>query len=70
MVARCRARPGASLPLSAVDARRADSRPRRNIFCSGVNYRAHAAEWAASGIDAGRVPQRRRAAARKIHRIR
>jgi 2-keto-4-pentenoate hydratase/2-oxohepta-3-ene-1,7-dioic acid hydratase in catechol pathway len=26
--------------------------PRRNIFCSGVNYRAHAAEWASSGLDA------------------
>lgn len=35
--------------------------PRRNIFCVGKNYRAHAAEFAASGFDssaaAGVVPQ-------------
>ncbi len=42
---------GASLPLSAVKLDAPIPVPRRNIFCSGVNYRAHAAEWAASGID-------------------
>jgi 2-keto-4-pentenoate hydratase/2-oxohepta-3-ene-1,7-dioic acid hydratase in catechol pathway len=42
---------GTSLPLSAVQLDAPLPVPRRNIFCSGVNYRAHAAEWAASGID-------------------
>lgn len=42
---------GTSLPLSAVTLDAPIPVPRRNIFCSGVNYRAHAAEWAASGID-------------------
>ncbi len=36
-------------------------RPRRNIFCVGMNYRAHAEEFAASGFDnsakAGAIPQ-------------
>ena len=37
---------GASLPLSAITLDAPIPRPRRNIFCSGVNYRAHAVEWA------------------------
>ena len=45
---------GASLPLSAVKLDAPIPRPRRNIFCAGVNYRAHAAEWAASGMDGPR----------------
>jgi len=43
---------GAALPLSAVTLEAPIPVPRRNIFCSGVNYRAHASEWAASGLDA------------------
>lgn len=46
---------GASLPLSAVKLHAPLPRPRRNIFCAGVNYRAHAAEWAASGMDGTRT---------------
>jgi 2-keto-4-pentenoate hydratase/2-oxohepta-3-ene-1,7-dioic acid hydratase in catechol pathway len=42
---------GTSLPLAAVTLDAPIPVPRRNIFCSGVNYRAHAAEWEASGID-------------------
>jgi 2-keto-4-pentenoate hydratase/2-oxohepta-3-ene-1,7-dioic acid hydratase in catechol pathway len=42
---------GTSLPLSAVQLDAPIPVPRRNIFCSGINYRAHAVEWAASGID-------------------
>jgi 2-keto-4-pentenoate hydratase/2-oxohepta-3-ene-1,7-dioic acid hydratase in catechol pathway len=45
---------GASLPLSAISLDAPIPRPRRNIFCSGVNYRTHAAEWAASGMDGTR----------------
>jgi len=43
---------GAALPLAVVKLDAPIPVPRRNIFCSGVNYRAHAAEWAASGLDA------------------
>jgi 2-keto-4-pentenoate hydratase/2-oxohepta-3-ene-1,7-dioic acid hydratase in catechol pathway len=43
---------GASLPLAAVDLEAPLPRPRRNIFCVGINYRTHAAEFGASGIDA------------------
>src|SRR5688572_30476882 len=43
---------GASLPIVAVKLEAPLPRPRRNIFCAGVNYRAHAAEWAASGMEA------------------
>jgi 2-keto-4-pentenoate hydratase/2-oxohepta-3-ene-1,7-dioic acid hydratase in catechol pathway len=46
---------GPSLPLSAVKLDAPIPRPRRNIFCAGVNYRAHAAEWAASGMEAQRA---------------
>jgi 2-keto-4-pentenoate hydratase/2-oxohepta-3-ene-1,7-dioic acid hydratase in catechol pathway len=45
---------GASLPLAAVKLDAPIPRPRRNIFCSGVNYRTHAVEWAASGMDGPR----------------
>ena len=42
---------GASLPVSAVELEAPLPRPRRNIFCVGLNYRMHVGEWAASGID-------------------
>ncbi len=48
---------GPSLPLAAVKLDAPLPRPRRNIFCAGVNYRAHAAEWAASGMDGPRPAQ-------------
>jgi 2-keto-4-pentenoate hydratase/2-oxohepta-3-ene-1,7-dioic acid hydratase in catechol pathway len=48
---------GPTLPLSAVKLDAPLPRPRRNIFCAGVNYRAHAAEWAASGMDGPRPAQ-------------
>jgi 2-keto-4-pentenoate hydratase/2-oxohepta-3-ene-1,7-dioic acid hydratase in catechol pathway len=49
---------GASLPLSAVKLDAPIPVPRRNIFCVGINYRAHATEFAASGFDAApRNPQ-------------
>jgi 2-keto-4-pentenoate hydratase/2-oxohepta-3-ene-1,7-dioic acid hydratase in catechol pathway len=43
---------GAALPLAAIKLDAPLPRPRRNIFCAGVNYRTHAAEWAASGMEA------------------
>jgi 2-keto-4-pentenoate hydratase/2-oxohepta-3-ene-1,7-dioic acid hydratase in catechol pathway len=43
---------GAALPLAAVALDAPLPLPRRNIFCVGINYRPHAAEFAASGIDA------------------
>jgi 2-keto-4-pentenoate hydratase/2-oxohepta-3-ene-1,7-dioic acid hydratase in catechol pathway len=39
---------GPRLPVSAVTLRAPLPRPRRNLFCVGRNYRAHAAELAAS----------------------
>jgi 2-keto-4-pentenoate hydratase/2-oxohepta-3-ene-1,7-dioic acid hydratase in catechol pathway len=39
---------GPRLPVSAVSLRAPLPRPRRNLFCVGRNYRAHAAELAAS----------------------
>lgn len=48
------------VPLSAVTLEAPIPLPRRNIFCVGKNYHAHAAEFAASGFDssaaAGVVP--------------
>jgi len=48
------------MPLSQVTLEAPIPLPRRNIFCVGKNYRAHAAEFAASGFDssaaAGVVP--------------
>jgi len=48
---------GAALPLSAVELDAPIPVPRRNIFCVGLNYRAHAAEFAASGVGGPRPPQ-------------
>jgi 2-keto-4-pentenoate hydratase/2-oxohepta-3-ene-1,7-dioic acid hydratase in catechol pathway len=45
---------GVALPLSAISLEAPIPRPRRNIFCSGVNYRSHAAEWAGSGMAGAR----------------
>ena len=42
---------GVAMPLSAVTLEAPIPRPRRNIFCAGVNYRAHASEFARSGFD-------------------
>jgi len=41
---------GVAMPLSAVTLEAPIPRPRRNIFCAGVNYRAHASEFARSGF--------------------
>jgi 2-keto-4-pentenoate hydratase/2-oxohepta-3-ene-1,7-dioic acid hydratase in catechol pathway len=41
----------AALPLSAVSLRAPLPHPRRNIFCVGKNYHAHAKEFARSGFD-------------------
>ncbi|MGV8985866.1 MAG: fumarylacetoacetate hydrolase family protein [Cypionkella sp.] len=49
------------VPLAQVTLAAPIPRPRRNIFCVGKNYHAHAAEFAASGFDssaaAGVVPK-------------
>jgi len=42
---------GAPLPLSQVSLDAPLPRPRRNIFCVGKNYHAHAREFARSGFD-------------------
>ena len=42
---------GPSLPLSAVTLDAPLPHPRRNIFCVGKNYHAHAREFAQSGFD-------------------
>jgi len=42
---------GLSLPLSAVRLDAPFPRPRRDIFCVGKNYHAHAREFAQSGFD-------------------
>jgi 2-keto-4-pentenoate hydratase/2-oxohepta-3-ene-1,7-dioic acid hydratase in catechol pathway len=42
---------GSSLPLSAVRLDAPLPHPRRNIFCVGKNYHAHAREFAQSGFD-------------------
>jgi len=47
---------GSTLALSAVTLQAPIPLPRRNLFCSGVNYHAHAAEFAASGMDASAGP--------------
>lgn len=51
---------GAPLPVDSVTLLAPVPRPRRNIFCVGKNYHAHAKEFAASGFDssanAGDVP--------------
>src|SRR5215216_4510608 len=48
---------GAALPLSAVKLDAPIPVPRRNIFCVGLNYRAHATEFANSGAGGPRTPQ-------------
>ncbi|MBI5276363.1 MAG: fumarylacetoacetate hydrolase family protein [Burkholderiales bacterium] len=52
--------PGAAIPLGEVTFTAPIPRPRRNIFCVGKNYHAHAREFAGSGFDssaaAGDVP--------------
>ncbi len=42
---------GAPVALDAVQLRAPIPRPRRNIFCVGKNYHAHAKEFAGSGFD-------------------
>jgi 2-keto-4-pentenoate hydratase/2-oxohepta-3-ene-1,7-dioic acid hydratase in catechol pathway len=42
---------GPSIPLSAVKLDAPIPRPRRNVFCVGKNYYAHAKEFANSGFD-------------------
>lgn len=42
---------GAAVPLAAVQLLAPLPRPRRNIFCVGKNYHAHAKEFAGSGFD-------------------
>src|SRR5205085_12674871 len=44
-------RTGAPLSLDAVQLVAPLPRPRRNIFCVGKNYHAHAKEFAGSGFD-------------------
>jgi 2-keto-4-pentenoate hydratase/2-oxohepta-3-ene-1,7-dioic acid hydratase in catechol pathway len=53
---------GAPIALSTVELAAPIPRPRRNIFCVGKNYHAHAKEFAGSGFDSsaksgGDVPQ-------------
>ncbi|MFY7960291.1 MAG: fumarylacetoacetate hydrolase family protein [Elsteraceae bacterium] len=48
---------GVSMPLSAVTLEAPIPRPRRNIFCAGVNYRAHASEFARSGFGPAAVQE-------------
>jgi 2-keto-4-pentenoate hydratase/2-oxohepta-3-ene-1,7-dioic acid hydratase in catechol pathway len=52
----------ASIPLSQVQLLAPIPRPRRNVFCVGKNYHAHAKEFAGSGFDSsaksgGDIPQ-------------
>lgn len=42
---------GPAIPLQALQLRAPVPRPRRNIFCVGKNYHAHAREFAGSGFD-------------------
>src|SRR3954469_646951 len=42
---------GAAIPLDQVQLTAPIPRPRRNIFCVGKNYHAHAREFAGSGFD-------------------
>jgi len=47
---------GAALPLDRVRLTAPLPRPRRNIFCVGKNYHAHAKEFAGSGFDSSSKP--------------
>jgi 2-keto-4-pentenoate hydratase/2-oxohepta-3-ene-1,7-dioic acid hydratase in catechol pathway len=42
---------GAAIPLAQVQLTAPIPRPRRNVFCVGKNYHAHAKEFAGSGFD-------------------
>ncbi|HEY0824630.1 MAG TPA: fumarylacetoacetate hydrolase family protein [Ramlibacter sp.] len=42
---------GAAMPLDQVQLTAPIPRPRRNVFCVGKNYHAHAKEFAGSGFD-------------------
>ncbi|APG06242.1 hydrolase [Luteibacter rhizovicinus DSM 16549] len=44
---------GAPVALASVELLAPIPRPRRNLFCVGKNYAAHAKEFAGSGFDAG-----------------
>jgi 2-keto-4-pentenoate hydratase/2-oxohepta-3-ene-1,7-dioic acid hydratase in catechol pathway len=46
---------GPSVPIGQVDLQAPITRPRRNIFCVGKNYREHAKEFSRSGFEAGAV---------------
>lgn len=46
---------GAPLALSDVTLQAPLPRPRRNVFCIGLNYRSHAAELAARGFNGAKV---------------
>lgn len=53
---------GAAIPLKQVQLTAPVPRPRRNVFCVGKNYHAHAKEFAGSGFDSsaksgGDIPQ-------------
>ncbi|HEX2547960.1 MAG TPA: fumarylacetoacetate hydrolase family protein [Ramlibacter sp.] len=53
---------GAAIPLQQVQLTAPIPRPRRNVFCVGKNYHAHAKEFAGSGFDSsaksgGDIPQ-------------
>jgi 2-keto-4-pentenoate hydratase/2-oxohepta-3-ene-1,7-dioic acid hydratase in catechol pathway len=53
---------GAALALASVELTAPIPRPRRNIFCVGKNYHAHAKEFAGSGFDSsaksgGEIPE-------------
>ena len=53
---------GAPIPLQQVQLTAPIPRPRRNVFCVGKNYHAHAKEFAGSGFDSsaksgGDIPQ-------------
>lgn len=47
---------GPALPLDRVRLTAPMPRPRRNIFCVGKNYHAHAKEFAGSGFDSSAKP--------------
>jgi 2-keto-4-pentenoate hydratase/2-oxohepta-3-ene-1,7-dioic acid hydratase in catechol pathway len=47
---------GAAIPLGQVELGAPIPRPRRNIFCVGKNYHAHAREFAGSGFDSSAKP--------------
>jgi 2-keto-4-pentenoate hydratase/2-oxohepta-3-ene-1,7-dioic acid hydratase in catechol pathway len=47
---------GQAIPLAQVQLSAPIPRPRRNIFCVGKNYHAHAKEFAGSGFDSSAKP--------------